>query len=37
MGNGTQQEHREIAIESWNILRLKFPFLDELVDVMEKL
>jgi thymidylate synthase (FAD) len=37
MGNGTQQEHREIATECWNILRIRYPFLDELVDVMEKL
>lgn len=30
MGNGTQKEHREIAIEAWEILKLKFPFLVEL-------
>lgn len=37
MGNGTQKEHQEIAIECWNILRTKYPFLDELVDVIDKL
>ena len=35
MGNGTQKEHQEIAREAFGILRLHFPFLDDLVDEMK--
>lgn len=32
MENGTQKEHREIAKECWEILKIQFPFLKELAD-----
>lgn len=32
MENGTQKEHREIAKECWEILKIHFPFLKELAD-----
>jgi thymidylate synthase (FAD) len=31
--NGTQKEHREIAIDAWNIILEQFPSLSEVLDV----
>lgn len=32
-GNGTQKEHREVAISAWNELKKKFPMLDGLIEI----
>ena len=31
MANGTQKEHREIAIEAWNNILVHFPSLEEVL------